>query len=459
MRTPLATGAGPAKALPSLRHELSRVVTAASLVWLLAVSAATALLVHHAVDELMDDGLQESAEVLYGLLVAQGDELPLRAPAEPVSPEDDKTLPAPPHSERLVWQVVKDEREVLLRSHQAPADHPLLAHFAPGFSDGEEHWRVYAMPLSRPGLVLYVAQWDLNRTRAVFQAIVGIGLGGLFVGLFCAGWLRSRATRALQPLRQLAGQVQAYELSSAHQTLAPASHVEFVEVHDAIVGLGDRLRERLEREQAFAAHAAHAMRTPLAAMDAQLAVAIEESPTPLRPRLVQVRRAATRLQGVIKGLLALFQSRDRLRPSRQSLADVIERLPLDNLPLDVLVSGHVDADPELLFAVLANLVENAARHGARTIWIEGLPEEGGLVSLAVEDDGQGVDAAGREALRQALTGDTRGERIGLGLRLASVVAEAHGGHLHLELPRHSAQGFRVRLSFQALGAPPVSAMP
>ena len=45
---------------------------------------------------------------------------------------------------------------------------------------------------------------------------------------------------------------------------------------NAISGLGDRLASHVAHDDAFAAHAAHALRTPLAGMDAQLAVAIRQ---------------------------------------------------------------------------------------------------------------------------------------------------------------------------------------
>lgn len=433
--------------LPALRQQIYQVVTWASFVWLFAVFTVTAALVHREVDQLMDDALQESAEVLYGLLVMHADELPLRVgDVDAVdSPGLARTLPAPPHEERLVWQLIRDERSIVLRSHRAPEQKLLLTRFEPGIQDGPDGWRVYAMKLPQAGLALYVGQRDASRTRSRFSAIAAVGAGALSAGLCCAWWLRRRAARLLEPLKQLAAEVKAYDPAADPAALAPARHEEFVEVHRAVVDLGTRLAERLERERAFSAHAAHALRTPLAGMDAQLAVAIEEAPNFLRPRLLQVRQAATRLQGVVKGLLAMFRSRDLLRPQRMALPDVVEQLPLDRLGPGIQATGFVTADLELLFAALANLIENSARHGARHIWIDCEPRPGELQCLTIEDDGSGMNKEARERLIAGLQSEDGGDGVGLGLRLAVLVAQAHGGHLEIEAPQRTSSGFRVSL--------------
>ncbi|MDE2432170.1 MAG: hypothetical protein KGN37_04875, partial [Burkholderiales bacterium] len=101
---------------------------------------------HRSVDTVMDEGLQESAELLYGLMAAH----PERLDAV------DGILPAPPHKEGVVWQVVDNHGSTRLRSHQAPTI-PLSSQSAKGFSD-QPRWRVYSMQLGQGGGVLHVAQ-------------------------------------------------------------------------------------------------------------------------------------------------------------------------------------------------------------------------------------------------------------------------------------------------------------
>ncbi len=96
--------------------------------------------------------------------------------------------------------------------------------------------------------------------------------------------------------------------------------------------------------------------------------------------------------------------------------------------------GEIEADRELLATALENLVRNAAEameEGERgsAISIEARRNDS-VVSLAVKDDGPGMDARTRErALSDFFT--TKAEGSGLGLPFARRVAEAHGGELRL----------------------------
>ncbi|OYU71990.1 MAG: two-component sensor histidine kinase, partial [Burkholderiales bacterium PBB5] len=165
----------------------------------LAVSLAVGLAVHHEVDELMDNGLQEAAEILYGLLT-------FNAAALPQLPTGG-SLPAPAHSERLVWQVVSPDGQVLLRSHQAPAA-PLLPGAPRGHADAGEDWRVYGLPFPSPvasptvgaGRSLLVAQPRALRRQAHMEAGLATAGAALLVGGLCALWLRRRVRAELRPI-------------------------------------------------------------------------------------------------------------------------------------------------------------------------------------------------------------------------------------------------------------------
>ena len=59
-----------AGALPSIRGRLSQALVATTLAWGLVVTAAVWGVVRHEVDELLDDALHESAEIVGALLLA-----------------------------------------------------------------------------------------------------------------------------------------------------------------------------------------------------------------------------------------------------------------------------------------------------------------------------------------------------------------------------------------------------
>jgi signal transduction histidine kinase len=90
---------------------------------------------------------------------------------------------------------------------------------------------------------------------------------------------------------------------------------------------------------------------------------------------------------------------------------------------------------ELLSQALANLLDNAIRHGASgekvTLRLAGAPDE---VRIAVEDRGRGIAPQDREVAKRRFgrldeARSTPG--AGLGLALVEAIARLHGGRLEL----------------------------
>lgn len=429
---------------PAIARRLAKAVAVWALVWGLAVGAAVWLAASREVDELLDEALLSSAQLL-AVLNAQA--LP---PAQ-----GDETGPAglaggPAGVEHFAWQLVDAQGRLHRHSPLAP-DRPW--HDAPtaGFSD-LGGWRVYGQALGQDGLMLYAAQAREERAEARADVALGAVLAALTVGLLGQLWLRLRVRQELLPLQQLSERLAGWEVDAPQAdaaglpaSLGPAQRQELVPVHQAIEQLASRLAGRIANERAFAAHAAHALRTPLAGIDAQLAVALRESPPALQPRLQKVRDAATRLQGVVAALLGLFRSGATLQRSAVDLPALLARLPVPALQVEVQVAGAgvapLEADADLLAAALLNLLDNALRHGARRVQVQQLATPSGAPLIRLQDDGPGVTAARRAELREALAAQ-RYESLGLGLMLADRVARAHGGALGLP---DCASGFTVEL--------------
>ena len=120
-----------------------------------------------------------------------------------------------------------------------------------------------------------------------------------------------------------------------------------------------------------------------------------------------------------------------------SLGDMVprDRVVTDVAPdLPLLRIDHV-----LMSQVLANLVENAARHsppdGLVRIEARVMPGQG-KVEIAVADDGPGIAPAERERVFEMFSQNGGGGRAGLGLAIAKAFVEAHGAaHLGRSCPR------------------------
>lgn len=436
MSAPGRNDAGGKRTVPSMASRLARALGVWTLMWVAAVGLAIWLATTHEVDELLDDTLASSAALLVATLSGHDD--------------SDRAQVPDPSVERFAWQLVDAQGLVLLRSPRAPQtawhdDGRAGFHTVPG-------WRLFALPTGRDGQMLYAAQTLSERREARLDVGLAASAAALAMGLLGHGWLRTRLRQELQPLQRLSERLQHWQPGEAVQPLGAPERMELASFHRALEALADRLAARLATERAFAAHAAHALRTPLAGIDAQLAVAAREATGPLVERLQRVREAAARLKPVMSALLALFRSADGAAALQREVLDAHTlRSRLPSMPLDVRPagSGSVHADPDLLLAALVNLLDNAARAGARHAV---LSVTDGVLTL--HDDGPGVTPAQRGALQQVLqaaartpdTGGASGPPLGLGLLLADRVARAHGGRLSLPDVEH---GFAARLTLGA----------
>ena len=424
-----------ASAPPSIRARLTRALLVSSLLWIIAVAAAAWLAVHDEVDELLDDTLQAAAEGLRG---------PLSQPAtaEPPPASVAGSVPAMTGSGRFAWQVVDylagGEAKLVAGSPLAPAA-PLRAAPSSGFGDSEE-WRVFGIPLADGRRWLYVAQTHAERQEALAEVALSAALATLAIALLAQVWLQAQIRHELQPLQRLAQRLAERDPQDVGAALGAAERDELQPVHHAIDELTQRLALRLARERAFTGHAAHSLRTPLAGIDAQLAIALRESPPELQPRLQRVRTAAHRLHRVVSALLTLFRSSAAIRLQELDVGEMLPRLAVEGLRFEIATPLRLRADADLLAAALLNLFDNSLRHGATRVRLS-LPCSN---VLRVHDDGAGVSPEQRESLQIALAGQLDAGGSGLGLLLVELVARAHGGSLQLPAVEH---GFAADLHF------------
>ncbi|RFU41040.1 histidine kinase, partial [Actinomadura logoneensis] len=209
-----------------------------------------------------------------------------------------------------------------------------------------------------------------------------------------------------------------------------------------------RLEEGNEIRTALLAAVSHDLRTPLASIKAGVsslrATDVEWDPEDEAELLASVEESADRLDGLIANLLDMSRLQTGvvtplIRPV--ALDEVLPRallnVPGERVRLDVPETlPPVAADPGLLERALANVVENAVRHGTGTVLLTagelrfgGGP---GRVELRVVDRGPGVPDAVKERMFapfQRLGDAPKGTGVGLGLAVARGFVAAMDGTL------------------------------
>jgi two-component system sensor histidine kinase KdpD len=94
----------------------------------------------------------------------------------------------------------------------------------------------------------------------------------------------------------------------------------------------------------------------------------------------------------------------------------------------------VKVDSQLVEQVLANLLENADRHGppGTAITVEAALHSSDAVAVSVTDSGPGVRPGEHQTIFDTFVRFDTGGRAGLGLTIAKAFVEAHGGHIWVE---------------------------
>ncbi len=151
---------------------------------------------------------------------------------------------------------------------------------------------------------------------------------------------------------------------------------------------------------------------------------------------LRLERRPTDLASLLQGVVAGFDL------EAQAQGQVLALETPSNLPL-------VDADPQRVRQVVANLISNALRHalspGIRVV--VSAVETPGQVQVTVTDDGAGIRA---QDLPHVFDRFWRGDRArssgsGLGLAITRELVQAHGGHIWVESKPGGGTAFRFTL--------------
>jgi signal transduction histidine kinase len=295
---------------------------------------------------------------------------------------------------------------------------------------GGDELRLYAAPLanvSGGGAVLVAASTaDLSNTISTLHDLTVVAaLLAALVGAAAAALLMRGALQPLTRLDRAAAEIG--RTGDASRRLPdPHGADEVGRLATTLNAMLDSLERARESERRFLADASHELRTPLTALRGNVAHLARHGATP--ELIAELEADAERLARLADDLLTL---------SREEAADS----PRDDVRLDELAraasADRVDAesvtvagDRAALERALANLVENARRHGRGAVTIT-VKADGDRAFVSVEDEGEGVHLLDRERVFERFYGDGSG----LGLAIVRATAERHGGRAYVEGPR------------------------
>ena len=215
-----------------------------------------------------------------------------------------------------------------------------------------------------------------------------------------------------------------------------------------------------EQRAALLRSVSHDLRTPLAAIRAVVSDLAGDVPYDEATRielLTLVGDEAERLDRLVANLLSLSRiEAGALRPDRQDVAldelvaDTVKRLhrllARRRVQVELPPLPTVTADYTQLSQVLANLLENAARHAplSSTIRIGGR-ETADAVEVWVDDEGIGVVPFERDRIFEPFRRGEGSASSGIGLAICKAIVEAHGGRVGVDEAPSGGARFRFSL--------------
>lgn len=304
---------------------------------------------------------------------------------------------------------------------------------------------------SAGSMIVAIAQdaQDLAQARREFGGDLAIFLVLLWAMLTAAAWVQ--VNLGLSPLKGVRSDVD--ELRRNPLARIPAGRlVELAPLVEALNALADARAQDLTRARRRAADMAHGLKTPIAALTAQVRRLPKGEPATegLRRSIAAIRATveAELAQSRIAGARTEAGLSVAAAPVARQLAAVLAHTDRGHdievaIEIDETLAAPVDSAD--LTEILGAVLENAVRHARGKVRVRG--SSGEAIRLHVEDDGEGVPEALRTALlRRGFSRDEAGGS-GLGLSIAQGLVEATHGVIALS--ESELGGLRVELSWPA----------
>lgn len=308
-------------------------------------------------------------------------------------------------------------------------------------------------------LLLAAGRGDLDADNWRLVRLMGIVLIGAMLCALGLGWLLGGyLSRSIERIAQTARRVGQGEITARVADTSQIREREIRSLAEDLNRMIDKLAKLLDVGRRFVSHAAHELRSPLAALRGELELALH------RPRTVDEYQSAIRTAlDDTERLIALAE--DLLMLARLESAQ--PRKGVTAFPLQAAVDGairdsagaqggRVRIDVQVGTArilgrivdvqrMIRNLIDNAVAHSPVGAVVQVRAElllrssseslQDSMVLLTVTDQGTGVPVELRERIFEPFF---RGESeraqsgAGLGLSIAREIAIAHGGSIHCE---------------------------
>ncbi|HZN23558.1 MAG TPA: sensor histidine kinase N-terminal domain-containing protein [Burkholderiales bacterium] len=295
-----------------------------------------------------------------------------------------------------------------------------------------------------PQAIVRIAETKVKRRELTGEIVLSVVLPQVLLILFACVIVWVGVVKGLSPLASLQQAIAARSYRDRSPVRVSQVPGEVRPLMDAINQLLERLDNALTMQDRFTADAAHQLKTPVAALQAQLELALNEPDgQPTRESLTKIQVGLERLSHLVSQLLALARNEPEAARTMTVGPVDLAALAFDatadwvnealRKEIDLGYEGEkagvtVQGDPVRLRELLDNLLDNALRYTPQRGRVTVRVVDGGAPALSVSDDGPTIPAADRQRIFQrfyrVLGTAERGS--GLGLAIAQEIAHLHG---------------------------------
>jgi len=240
----------------------------------------------------------------------------------------------------------------------------------------------------------------------------------------------------VRPIERLARAADSFGKGRAVPDFKPYGAAEVRRAAQAFITMRERIDRHVAQRTEMLAGVSHDIKTPLTRMKLSLAMMPDDAD------ITAMRADIAEMEHMLDDYLAFARGEGGEEASLTDLGEMIREAAVaaeraqPGARIDVTAPAHVSVSVKRagLRRVLANLIDNALKHGSRVA--VRLTQDERLVEIAVEDNGPGIPEARREEAFRPFHRLDEGRNLqtggsGLGLAIARDIARAHGGELVL----------------------------
>lgn len=284
---------------------------------------------------------------------------------------------------------------------------------------------------------------------SVIKVFFIIALLCLAVG-FLLIWILTK--RMVTPLQQMSEAAKRFAIGDFSYRVSIQSNDELADLEMAFNDMADALDKLESSRRSFVANVSHELKTPMTSIagfiDGILDGTIPKEKEEYYLKIVsdEVRRLSRLVVAMLN--MSKMESGDFvMNPKIYNISDQIihillsfeqkiEEKNIEIRGLEDFVAHHIQADPDMIYQVIYNLIDNAVKFTNENGYIEITSREfGDSVEITVKNSGDGIDS--KELSRiferfykvdKSRSLDSKG--VGLGLYIVKMMVEMNGGRIY-----------------------------